>query len=102
MEFDIDIVSTKEEDIKFFTEHDTEIIAICMVLCPTIDGMSDDDKSKILIRVMKIVATRHNYGQFKNLCDTCMREFSICESDPMFGLRDTKDNVCFCNEYIEE
>lgn len=102
MDFDIDKVSTKEEDIEFFIEHDTEVIATCMVLCPITDGMSDDDKSNMQIRAMKIVANRHNYAQFKNLCDTCMYEFHNCESDPMFGLRDTKDNVCFCNEYIKE
>ena len=99
MKFDIDKVTTKEEDVSFFTEHDTEVIATCMRICPITDGLSDDDRFNIRIRAMNIVATEHNYGQFKNLCDTCKNEFSTCDSDPMFGQRDNGDNICYCESY---
>lgn len=102
MEFDVDKVTTKEEDEKFFTEHKIEIIAACMILCPSKYVSDDDCRLNVQIQAMTMVAEKHNYGPFKNLCDTCTNEFSICESDPMFGLKTSKDNVCFCNEYIEE
>lgn len=36
-----------------------------------------------------------------NLCDTCVSEFPICSSDPIFGAGETNDNVRDCDAYIK-
>lgn len=102
MEYDFDKVMPTNPTVEFFEKHKFEIIAWCMRLQPNTDGLSDEEANGIRFEAMDIVARDHNFGKFRNLCDTCFYDIATCESDPMFNENEGEDNICFCDSYVGE
>lgn len=105
MELDKQKTCTQEEAEMFFSEHSFEVIANCMRLQPHTDGLPEEKRQEVRLLAMNMTAEKHNFGPYQNLCDTCKLEFGDCNSTEehiMFGLRESKDNVCFCTNYQKE
>lgn len=102
MKYDFDLVMPTNPTTEFFEEHKFEIIATCMRLQPSSEGISDEQANTVRFEAMDIIARKYEFGKFRHLCKTCHKNFETCDSDPMFNEYADSDNVCFCESYEGE
>jgi len=103
MEFDMDGITSQEEDKTFFEMYKYEIVAQCMRLQPDTTGMNEELRRDTQIEAMNEIAKKYKYGPFRHLCESCKKEVPTCdvvaEEDIMFGWGPGDDNVCLCEKY---
>ena len=96
MEYDENLVEPKRPTMDFFNENALEIVGY-MDIQPKAKTLPREELLRIRKEAKDFVAENHEFGPYRNLCNTCYDDIAECDGDPMYGK--LSYNVCYCKQY---